>query len=67
MTGKQPLWDELFEGFENAIADVRQTVVEEPWFGRAVTTAPHAQLAPDAPGTWQKEGVEPSPEANLDR
>jgi len=29
--------DELAKGFGDAVADIRQKVVEEPWFGRAVT------------------------------
>lgn len=40
-------WHQLSQGLGDAIADIRQKVVEEPWFGRAVTdgdgTAP--QLA----------------------
>jgi len=29
--------DELAKGFGDAVTDIRQKVVEEPWFGRAVT------------------------------
>lgn len=65
MTGKQPLWNELFKGFENVIADVRQTV-EEPWFDRAVTahapaleSNPHAHgVMPHIPGKGQDDGFE---------
>lgn len=41
------LLDEFVSGFSNAIADIRQKVVEEGWFGRAVT--PPAETAPEAP------------------
>jgi hypothetical protein len=30
-------FEELSKGFADAIADIREKVVEEPWFGRAVT------------------------------
>jgi hypothetical protein len=33
-------WDGLFAGIRNAIADIRHKVVEEGWFGRAVTREP---------------------------
>lgn len=31
------VWDAVAEAMANAITDIRQKVVEEPWFGRAVT------------------------------
>ncbi|TXI24148.1 MAG: hypothetical protein E6Q61_05445 [Nitrosomonas sp.] len=31
------LWDEFQEGFVNATNDIRHTVVEEPYFGRATS------------------------------
>jgi len=31
--------DWFTEGFGQAVADIRQKLVEEPWFGRAVTPA----------------------------
>lgn len=29
-------YDKLFKGLGDAVADIREKVVEEPWFGRAV-------------------------------
>ncbi len=37
--------DWFVEGFGDAIADVRQTLVEEGWFGRAVTDGPAGEPA----------------------
>ena len=33
----QSLYDQIIGGIGNAIADIREKVVEEPWFGRTVT------------------------------
>ncbi len=33
----QGFWDELFANIGDAVADIRQKVVEEGWFGRAIT------------------------------
>jgi hypothetical protein len=41
---KQTLSEELWKGLGDAVADIRQKVVEEGYFGRAVT-----QLDIDAP------------------
>ena len=62
MTGNRPLWDELFEGFDNAVADVRNTVVEESWFGRPVTThEPGLEAGTDEHGAaHQPEITEPN-------
>ena len=67
MTQERGFWDELFRGFENAVTDIRQKVVEEPWFGREVTTAHDTRLVPDAPGTGEGKGVDPAPENDLNR
>jgi hypothetical protein len=29
--------DKLYNGIADAVADIREKVVEEPWYGRAVT------------------------------
>lgn len=42
--------------FGRAIADIRQKVVEEPWFGRPVTKQP---LHPTAPGENAREQDRP--------
>ena len=31
-------WDEMTKGFVNAVDDIRHKVVEEPWYGREVTS-----------------------------
>lgn len=36
MAGKLTLWDQLLAGTCNAVADIRQKLVEEPWFGRVL-------------------------------
>jgi hypothetical protein len=67
MTGKRPLWDELFQGFETAVADIRQKVVEEPWFGQAVT----ASALDQGPCAREPEPTLPAPttgsDAGIDR
>jgi hypothetical protein len=40
--------DELWNGLGDAITDIRQKVVEEPWFGRAVTEGPDTPRWPEA-------------------
>jgi hypothetical protein len=55
------LFDELYKGLGNAITDIRQKVVEEPMYGRAVTEQePQAVQWPEArEQSWQeKEAVE---------
>lgn len=37
------------QALANAIEDIRQKVVEEPWFGRAVTDTPYTQERTQAP------------------
>jgi len=34
---RQSIFDQLAKGFGDAVADIRQRVVEEPWYGRVVT------------------------------
>lgn len=57
--------NDLTRGFAEAIADIRNKVVEEPWFGRAVTEPPRtldvwsslpSGPAPAEPGTVAPEG-----------
>lgn len=44
---KETFADQLWNGLADAVADVREKCVEEPWFGRVVTErGPEAQ--PDA-------------------
>ena len=37
------LFDELLQGMGSGLADIRAKVVEEPYFGRAVTDGPAAE------------------------
>lgn len=45
---KQRFSDELWQGLGNAIDDIRQKVVEEPMYGRAVTDGPEGPHWPEA-------------------
>jgi hypothetical protein len=45
---KQSFSDELWQGLGNAIDDIRQKVVEEPMYGRAVTDGPECPHWPEA-------------------
>ena len=43
----KPFFDELFKGIGKAITDIREKVVEEPWFGRAVNTREGQEVQPE--------------------
>lgn len=43
----QSLYDKLAKGVGDAIADIREKLVEEPWFGRVVNE--HDTAAPQWP------------------
>jgi hypothetical protein len=45
---KQSFSDELWNGLADAITDIRQKVVEEPMYGRAVTDGPESPQWPEA-------------------
>lgn len=45
MAGGRTLWDQLIAGTGDAIADIREKLVEEPWYGRALDV-PVSELAP---------------------
>ena len=34
---KESFFDQLSKGFADAVQDIREKVVEEPWYGRALT------------------------------
>ena len=41
--------DELYKGLGNAVSDIREKVVEEPWYGRVVNERqPEAPQWPEA-------------------
>jgi hypothetical protein len=67
----QSISDEFFNGIANAVDDIRQKVVEEPFFGRAVTeTGPQQPRWPEARELAQEREREPdrdTREPDLDR
>lgn len=58
------LWDEIAKGLGNAVADIREKVVEEPWFGRVVTE--REATAPQWPQA-REEQSQPEPDIEIDR
>jgi len=54
--------DQFYKGIADAVTDIRQKVVEEAWFGRAVT-----QLETTAPQWPQARDAEQTPSAAQDR
>lgn len=36
MASGQTLWDQLIAGAGDAVADIREKLVEEPWYGRTL-------------------------------
>ncbi|HZQ55306.1 MAG TPA: hypothetical protein VFB14_24115 [Bryobacteraceae bacterium] len=70
---KQSFAEQVFNGIGDALADVREKAVEEPWFGRAVTERGEPLAWPQAEQHQQPEamhgeilspGPEPSPDAS---
>ena len=61
MAGGRTLWDQLIAGTGNAIADIREKLVEEPWYGRALDV-PVSELAP---GREKELGQEISQEPQI--
>jgi len=55
--------DWFTEGFGQAVADIRQKLVEEPWFGRAVTPANGMEPSLSETLGWTLPG---NPERGLD-
>ena len=46
---KEGFLDELYRGLGNAVSDIREKVVEEPWYGRVVNERqPEAPQWPEA-------------------
>jgi hypothetical protein len=56
---KDSFLDQLYNGIADAVTDIRQKVVEEPWFGRAVT---EQEQAPQWPQAREAESVLPEPD-----
>lgn len=71
---EQSFFDELTTGFGNAVDDIRQRVVEEPMWGRAVTggqdNEPHWPEArepePSFGSSTQSRDMEPQREQSQD-
>jgi hypothetical protein len=70
------LWDEMTQGFANAVDDIRHKVVEEPWYGREVTgNIELPQPDPVDTGKWDVLILEqgtiqpepPAPETEMER
>jgi hypothetical protein len=57
-----PTKDWFVEGFGAAVADLRQKLVEEPWYGRSLAT-PGEQPSLDEALSWAQES--PPPELEL--
>lgn len=72
MPGGNSLWDQLIAGTGDAIADIREKLVEEPWFGRALDVKA-SDLGRDAgelqPSQEKEQGIAPSieQEQSIDR
>jgi hypothetical protein len=50
--------DAIFSGLGDALTDIREKVVEEPWFGKAVTE----QESPEWPKAREAEAIQPEPD-----
>lgn len=61
MAGGRSLWDQLIAGTGDAIADIREKLVEEPWFGRALDV----QVSELAPGREKELGQDISQEPQI--
>lgn len=48
MPREQSFFEQLSHGIADAVADIREKVVEEPWFGRVVTERGEAMEWPEA-------------------
>lgn len=45
MAGGRTVWDQLIDGMGDTITDIREKLVEEPWYGRTLDV-PLSDLAP---------------------
>ena len=55
----QSVFDKLAKGFGDAVADIREKVVEEPWYGRVLdepmTAWPQAREAQPEAGEQERD------------
>jgi hypothetical protein len=59
MPEKKSLYEELTKGLADAIVDIREKVVEEPWFGRVVNDREVTEMNfgwPERPATQPEQG-----------
>jgi hypothetical protein len=61
---KQTLFEQLSKGLADAVADIREKVVEEPWYGRVVNERESA--GPEWPQAIQEQAFG-SVERNIER
>jgi molybdopterin synthase catalytic subunit len=63
--------NQFFNGFANAVDDIRHRVVEEPFWGREVTDSGPAPRWPEAkevePAQQQREQEAPEPDIDMER
>ncbi len=69
---KRGILDQFYKGLADAITDIREKVVEEPWFGRPVTERESLTVAwPEAKETQAIDCAAPerdhAPEPDIDR
>jgi hypothetical protein len=71
---EQSLSEQLWNGLGDAITDIRQKVVEEPMYGRAVTDGPESlqwpepqEAAPSVGSQTHTREIEPQQDIDLDR
>lgn len=70
---RESLSEQLWRGLGDAITDIRQKVVEEPMWGRAVTDGPQLQWPepqepePSFGSKTHTREIEPEPDIDLDR
>jgi len=67
----QSMTDQIFGAVLSAMDDIRQSVVEEPWFGREVTDSietihAHTQDLNKDPAQEQEKDVEIAPEPEIE-
>jgi len=59
MPEKKSLFEEITKGIADAVTDIREKVVEEPWFGRVVNERPVTEMNfgwPQAPAVQPEQG-----------
>jgi hypothetical protein len=71
---KESLTEQLWNGLGDAITDIREKVVEEPMYGRAVTDGPERlqwpepqEPEPSVGSQTQTREIEPQQDIDLDR